>query len=111
MPCPFFFREPYYRTPEMNGKKCALQERFRVRLRMINEPVMNRVQRKLEPVGNSQLVKNIVQMVLDRLLGDEKFFANFLVSKTLCHQLNDFFLAVAQQRLFAPRSRFRRLRE
>src|SRR5882724_8971397 len=50
-------------------------------------------------------------MVLDRLLGDEKFFANFLVAKTLRDELHDFFFAVAEQGLLAARAGLRRLCE
>lgn len=40
-------------------------------LRLVYEPVMYRVQRQFEAVGNPELVKNIVQMIFYRLLGDE----------------------------------------
>jgi hypothetical protein len=43
-------------------------------------------------------------MVLDGLLGDEKFFADFLVAEALGDELDDFFFAVAEQRLFAARA-------
>src|SRR2546430_14921813 len=70
-------------------------------LRLVYKPVMNRVQRQFEAVGDAELVKNIVQMVFYRLFGDEKFFADFLVPEALCNKLNDLFLSVAEQRLFA----------
>lgn len=38
-------------------------------------------------------------MVLDRLLGDENFFANFLAAETLSEWRNDFFFTVAEERL------------
>ena len=47
-------------------------------------------------------------MVFDCLLGDEKFFANFLVAKTLRDELHDFFFAIAEQGLLAARAGFRR---
>src|SRR6059058_4928968 len=43
-------------------------------------------------------------MIFYGLLGDEKFFADFLVAEALRDELNDFFLAVAEQRLFAART-------
>ncbi len=80
-------------------------------LRLLDQPVMNRVQRQFQPVRNAKLVENIVQVVLHRLLADKKLLADFLVAKPLRHQLHDFFFAVAQQRLLAPRPGIRRLRE
>src|ERR1700747_3207621 len=65
---------------------------------------MDSVEGKLEPVGHAEFVENVVQMILDRLLTDEKFLADFAVAKALRHQLNDFFFAITQQRLFAALS-------
>jgi hypothetical protein len=45
------------------------------------------------------------------LLGDEKFFADFLVAETLGDELDDFFFAIAEQRLFAARTGFAGFRE
>jgi len=72
---------------------------------------MYRVQRQFEAVGDPELVKDIVQMILYGLLGDEEFFADFLVAEALRDELNDFFLAVAEQRLFAARACFAGLRK
>jgi len=72
---------------------------------------MNRVECKLEAVGNAQLVENVVEMILDRLLGNEKFLADFFIAETLSDQLNDFFFAVAEQRLLAARTGFGRFRK
>src|SRR5713226_2706568 len=72
---------------------------------------MYRIQRQLEAVGDAELVKNIVQMVFDGLLGDKKLFADFLVAEALRDKLDDFFFAVAEQRLFAARAGFAGLRE
>ena len=52
-------------------------------LRLINEPVVDSVQRQFEAVGDAELVEDVVQMVFDGLLGDEKFFADFLVAEAL----------------------------
>src|SRR6266481_9877146 len=50
-------------------------------------------------------------MVLDGLLGDEKFFADFLVAESLRDELDDFLFAVAEQRLLAARPGFGGLRK
>ena len=65
---------------------------------------MDGVEGEFEAVGNAELVEDIVQVVLDGLLGDEKFFADFLVAEALGDELDDFFFAVAEQRLFAARA-------
>jgi hypothetical protein len=80
-------------------------------LRLVDQTVVDGVQRQLEAVGHAELVKDIVQMVLDRLLGDEKLFADFLVAKALRDELHNFLLAVAEQRLFAAWAGFAGLRE
>src|SRR5229473_3836007 len=80
-------------------------------LRLIYKPVVNRIQCQFEAVGNAELVEDVVQMVFDGLLGDEKFFADFLVAETLGDELNDFFFAVTEQRLFAARAGFAGLRK
>ena len=82
-----------------------------MRLRLINQPMMNCVQRQFEAVGDAELVEDVVQVVLDGLLGDEKFFADFLVAEALGDELDDFFFAVAEQRLFAARAGFAGLGE
>src|SRR6266849_5986435 len=80
-------------------------------LRLVYEPVMYGVQRQFEAVGDAEFVEDIVQVVLNGLFGDEKFFADFLVAEALGDELNDFFFAVAEQRLFAARTGFAGLRE
>jgi len=73
--------------------------------------MMNRVKRQFEAVGDAELVEDVMQVVLDGLLGDEEFFADFLVAEALGDELNDFFFAVAEQGLFAARAGFAGLRE
>jgi len=80
-------------------------------LRLVDQSVMYRIQRELEAVGDAEFVEDVVEMVLDGLLGDEKFFANFLVAEALGNELDDFLFAVAEQRLFAARTGFAGLRE
>jgi hypothetical protein len=80
-------------------------------LRLIYKPVVNGVESELEAVGDAELVKDVVQMVFDGLLGDKKFFADFFVAETLGDELDDFLFAVAEQRLFAARTGFAGFRE
>jgi hypothetical protein len=80
-------------------------------LRLVYKPVVNRVQRELEAVGDAEFIEDVVEMVLDGLLGDEKFFADLFVAEALGDELDDFLFAVAEQRLFAARAGFAGLRE
>jgi hypothetical protein len=80
-------------------------------LRLVYEPVVNGVQCQFEAVGDAEFVEDVVQVVLDGLLGDEKFFADFLVAEALGYELHNFFFAVAEQRLFAARPGFAGLRK
>ena len=77
-----------------------------MRLGLVYESVVNGVQGQFEAVGDAELVENVVQMIFYGLLGDEKLFADFLVAETLRDELNNFFFAVAEQRLFAARTGF-----
>jgi hypothetical protein len=80
-------------------------------LRLVDQPVVDGIQRQLEAVGHAELVEDVVQMVFDGLFGDEKLFADFLVAEALRDELHNFLLAVAEQRLFAARTGFAGLRE
>ena len=73
-------------------------------LRLIDQPVVNGVQRQFEAVGDAELVEDVVQVVLNGLLGDEELFADFLVAEALRDELHDFFLTVAEQWLFSARA-------
>ena len=42
-----------------------------------------------------------MEVIFYGLFGDEEFFANFLVAEALGDELNDFFFAIGEQRLFA----------
>ena len=55
-------------------------------LRLVDEPVMDGVEGQLEPVGNAELVEDIVQMVLDGLLADEHLLGDFLITEALADQ-------------------------
>src|SRR5579871_2769300 len=80
-------------------------------LGLFDQAVMDRVKRKFEAIGNTELIENIVEVVFHRLFADEKFFADFAVAEALGHKLDDFFFALAEQRLFAALAGFRRLFE
>src|SRR5579863_788067 len=81
------------------------------RLRLIYEAVMDGVEGQFETVGNSEFIENIVQVIFHRLFADEELLADFAIAEALCDELNDFFFAVAQQRLFAALTGLRRLLE
>jgi hypothetical protein len=81
------------------------------KLGLVNQTMVDGVEREFEAVGDAEFVEDVVEMVFYGLFGDEKFFANFLVAETLGDELNDFFFAVAEQRLFAARAGFAGLRE
>jgi hypothetical protein len=80
-------------------------------LRLIDQAVVDRIKGEFEAVGDTELVENIVQVILYGLFADEKFFADFLVAEALSDELHNFFLAVAEKWLFAARARLRRFRE
>src|SRR5215470_5468054 len=78
---------------------------------MIDQAVMDSVEREFKAVGDTELIENVVEMILDGLLGDEKLFTDLLVAETLSHQLYDFFFAVTEQRFLAARPGFGGFRE
>jgi hypothetical protein len=63
---------------------------------VVDEAVMYGVQRQFEPVRNSQLVENIVEVVFDCLFANEELFPDLFIPVTLCDQLHDFFFAIAE---------------
>ena len=68
-----------------------------LQLRLVVQVMVNRVKREFQTVRNAQLVENIVQMVLHRLLADEHPLGHFPVLETLRHQNHDLALALAQR--------------
>ena len=70
-------------------------------LRLIDQPVMDSVERQFEAVGNAELVKDIVEVVLYGLFADEELFADFAIAEALGDELNDFLFAFAEEGLFA----------
>ena len=93
------------------GNKLPDDQAQTEKLRLVDQAMVDGVQGEFEAVGDAELVEDIVEMVLDGLLGDEKFFPDFLVAESLRDELHDFFFAVAEQRLFAARPGFRGLRK
>ena len=93
-----------WRAERWAPAQLALPVRNREDLRLIDQPVVNCIKCQFEAVGDAELVEDVMQMVLDGLFGDEKFFADFLVAETLRDELNDFLLTVAEQWLFAARA-------
>src|SRR5437660_7819398 len=83
---------------------CARAAQREERLALIYEPMVDGVEGQLEPVRNPELVENVMEVVFDGLFADEELFPDFLVPVALGNQLNDLFLAVAEQGLFAARA-------
>ena len=56
-----------------SGKRCTNPQtiRFVPLSGLIDQPVVNSVERKFEAVGNAQLVKNIVQVILHGLFANK----------------------------------------
>jgi hypothetical protein len=100
------------KTPASEGRRykgkrrqgCRRYERRN--LRLVDEAMVDCVEGQFEAVGDAEFVEDVVEMILDGLLGDEKLFADFLVAETLGDELDDLFFAVAEQRLFAARAGF-----
>ena len=80
-------------------------------LGLVDEAVVDGVESEFEAIGNAKLIENIVQVIFYGLLADEKFFADFLVAEALSDELDDFFFAIAEKRLFAARAGLGRFRE
>src|SRR5579863_3749333 len=80
-------------------------------LGLVDEAMMDGVESEFKAIGDAKLVEDVVQVIFYGLLADEKFFADFLVAEALGNELNDFFFAVAEERLFAARAGLGRFRE
>ena len=70
---------------------------------MFDQAVVNGIKSKFQPVGDSQLVEDIVQMIFDRLFADKEFSPNLFVPVTLRHELHNLLFAIAEQRFIPPR--------
>ena len=71
--------------------------------------LVNRVQRKFQTVRNAELVEDVVQMVLNRLLADEHLLRHFAILVALRHQAHDLALALAERRPFPALAPARRI--
>ena len=63
---------------------------------VVDQAVVNGVKCELQPVRNSQLIENIVQVVFDCLFADEELFPDLFISIALCDELHNFFFAIAE---------------
>jgi len=66
---------------------------------LFDQVLANGIESKFQPVGDPQLVDDIVQTGLDREFRDEQFFPDLFVPVTLRHQLDDHCFAIAEQQL------------
>ena len=78
---------------------------------MVDQAMVDRVEGEFQAIRDAEFVEDVVQVIFDGLLGDEKLLADFLVAETLGDELDDFFFAVGEQRLFAARAGLGRFRE
>src|ERR1700674_3356426 len=58
---------------------------------------MDGVEGKLKPVGDAELVKDVMNMIFDGLFANEKVLANFLVTLTLRDQSHDLAFTITEQ--------------
>ena len=58
------------------------------------QTLVDGVERQFQTVGNAQLVEDVVQVVLYRLLTDEHLLGHFLVLVTLGDQRHDFVIGM-----------------
>ena len=69
----------------------------------VDPAVMDCIERQFETVGDAEFVKNVVKVILYGLLADEELYTDFVVAKALGYELDDFLLAVADDRLSPTR--------
>ena len=69
---------------------------------------MDCVERQFEAIRDTELVKDVVQVILYSLLADEEPFADFLVVKALSDELNDFHLSRSGNQFGRRRRKIRR---
>jgi hypothetical protein len=72
-------------------------------LGFVDQAVVNCIERQFESVGDTEFIKNVVEMILHGLLADEESYADFLVAKALGDELDDLLFTVADDRLCATR--------
>src|ERR1035438_2435079 len=65
------------------------------------QSLVDGVEGQLQTVGDAQFVEDVVQMVLDRLLGNEHLFGHLFVLVALGHESHDLAFAGAQRSAFA----------
>src|ERR1019366_9237051 len=79
--------------------------------RFVDQAVMDSIEHQFEAIGDAELVKNVVKVILYGLLTDEELFADVFVVKALSDLLNNSHLAGAEKRLFFTRTGFGRCRK
>ena len=52
-------------------------------LRLVDQAVVDGVERELKAIGNTELIEDVVQVILDGLLADKKLLADFLIAEAL----------------------------
>jgi hypothetical protein len=72
---------------------------------------MDCIEHQFEAVGDTEFVKDVTHVIFYGVLDDEELFADFFTLKALSDKLNDFHLAVAEERFFRTHSGFGRCRK
>jgi hypothetical protein len=62
---------------------------------LVDQAMVDCVKGKFETIGNAELIKNVMQVILDCLFADKELFANLLVAVALSDQLHDFLFSIA----------------
>ena len=98
-------RKATWKAVEMRSNACKNEEfQQNAGLRLVDQTMVDCVQGEFEAIGNTKLIKNVMQVILDGLLADKEFFADFLVTVPLRDKLDNFLFSIAEQRFFAARS-------
>src|ERR1035437_5079741 len=79
--------------------------------RFVDQAVMDSIEHQFEAVGDAELVKNVVKVILYGIVADEELFADSFVLKALSDELDNFQFAIAEKRLFFTRIGFGRCRK
>src|ERR1035441_6691936 len=72
---------------------------------------MDSIEHQFEAVGDAELVKNVVKVILYGIVADEELLADSFVLKALSDELDNFQFAIAEKRFFFTRIGFGRCRK
>ena len=64
---------------------------------LVHQPVVNGIERQVEPVRDGELIENAIQVINYGWLVNEKSFGDVVVAIALHHQVHNCFLARAYE--------------